>query len=62
MFLAKDILLAVLAFEVKNVNGKSNIFECRIVLDHFCDVAVVVIEDVFRHGSRQMVCLFDHFL
>ena len=44
MFLAEEVLLAVLAFEVEHVDGKSDIGEEWIVLDGALQAAVIVEE------------------
>lgn len=60
--LAEHVLLAVLALEVEHVNCKSYVRKVRVILDNFCNLAVIVKKDMFRHRFLDPIGPFYHFL
>ena len=62
MLLTEYILFAMLALEMKNIDCKPDMCECRVISYDLGNLAVVVEEDVLRHGSGESISAFDHFL
>jgi hypothetical protein len=60
--LAEYISHRMLAFEMKDINGESNILEEGVVLDVFCKRAIVVKEDVIRFLVVNAECTFNELL
>ena len=60
--LAECVGLGVLASKMENVNHEADIFEDRVIPNHFPEGAVVVKENVVGHEIADSVSLNDHFL
>ena len=62
VLLAECVGLSVLASKMENVDCEADIFEDRVILDHFPEGAVVVKENVVGHEIVDSVGPNDHFL
>jgi hypothetical protein len=62
MILTELIVLAVLALEMKNVNGQPHVLKERVVFDSLRYGAIVVKKNMIRLCACVTVCLLDHLL
>jgi hypothetical protein len=62
ILLAEQVRLSMVAWEIKNVNCKTNILEDWVVLDHFSKCAIVVKEYVVWHEVTDPIGSNDHLL